>query len=101
MEVQPKQPTVKGPTEWFTGDVWIDAIARGRDPSHLNVGAVHFSPGARTAWHSHDGGQTLYVTEGRGRCNPAVIVWWSFVPGTRSTRPMVRSTGTVRHPITS
>jgi quercetin dioxygenase-like cupin family protein len=27
---------------------------------------VHFSPGARTAWHSHDGGQTLYVTEGRG-----------------------------------
>jgi quercetin dioxygenase-like cupin family protein len=30
------------------------------------VAAVHFSPGARTAWHSHDGGQTLYVTEGRG-----------------------------------
>jgi quercetin dioxygenase-like cupin family protein len=28
---------------------------------------VHFAPGARTAWHSHPGGQTLYVTEGRGR----------------------------------
>jgi quercetin dioxygenase-like cupin family protein len=27
---------------------------------------VHFSPEARTAWHSHRGGQTLYVTEGRG-----------------------------------
>ena len=67
MELQPTQNTVKGPADWFTGDVWIDAVARGRDPSRLNVGAVHFSPGARTAWHSHDGGQTLYVTEGRGR----------------------------------
>ena len=66
MELQPKQPSVKGPVDWFTGDVWIDAIARGREPSHLNVGSVHFAPGARTAWHSHDGGQTLYVTEGRG-----------------------------------
>ena len=67
MEVQPKQPSVKGPADWFTGDVWIDIVARGRVPSHLNVGAVHFSPGARTAWHSHEGGQTLYVTEGMGR----------------------------------
>jgi quercetin dioxygenase-like cupin family protein len=66
MEVQPKQPSVRGPAEWFTGDVWIDPIATGRAPSHLSVGAVHFSPGARTAWHRHEGGQTLYVTEGRG-----------------------------------
>jgi len=66
MERPPEQPTVKGPADWFTGDVWIDVVARGREPSRLNVGAVHFSPGARTAWHSHDGGQTLYVTEGRG-----------------------------------
>jgi quercetin dioxygenase-like cupin family protein len=27
---------------------------------------VHFTPGARTAWHAHVGGQTLYVTEGVG-----------------------------------
>jgi quercetin dioxygenase-like cupin family protein len=66
MEVQPKQPSVKGPADWFTGEVWIDPIARGQEPSHLSVGAVHFSPGARTAWHSHEGGQILYVTEGRG-----------------------------------
>jgi hypothetical protein len=31
--VQPKQPTAKGPAEWFTGDVWIDAIARGEEPA--------------------------------------------------------------------
>ena len=28
---------------------------------------MHFAPGARTAWHSHSIGQTLYVTEGEGR----------------------------------
>jgi quercetin dioxygenase-like cupin family protein len=66
MEQRPKKPTNKGPAEWFTGDVWIDPIAQGQPPSKLNVGAVHFTPGARTAWHSHQGGQTLCVTEGRG-----------------------------------
>ena len=30
MPIQPKQPTAKGPAEWFTGDVFIDAIAPGR-----------------------------------------------------------------------
>jgi quercetin dioxygenase-like cupin family protein len=64
--IQPKQQTAKGPAEWFTGDVWIDGIARGEEPSRVRVGAVHFTPGARTAWHSHVLGQTLYVTEGRG-----------------------------------
>jgi hypothetical protein len=33
MDVQPTQPSAKGPAEWFTGDVWIDAIARGAEPS--------------------------------------------------------------------
>lgn len=55
----------KGPAEWFTGDVWIDPLAQGAEPSRVSVGAVHFSPGARTAWHSHKGGQILLVTEGR------------------------------------
>jgi quercetin dioxygenase-like cupin family protein len=66
MEISRKPPTGKGPAEMFTGDVWIDPITRGLPPSQLSVAAVHFTPGARTAWHSHDGGQTLYVTEGRG-----------------------------------
>ena len=67
MGVQPKPPTVKGPSDWFTGHVWIDPIVQPQGDSPLNIGAVHFTPGARTAWHAHDGGQTLYVTEGRGR----------------------------------
>lgn len=28
---------------------------------------VRFSAGARTHWHSHPGGQVLYVTDGTGR----------------------------------
>lgn len=66
MEVQPKRPSDKGPTDWFTGDVWIDPIAIREEPSRIRVSAVHFTPGARTAWHSHALGQTLYVTEGQG-----------------------------------
>lgn len=66
MEHSPKPPTQKGPAETFSGDVWVDAITRGLPPAPLNVNAVRFSPGARSAWHVHEGGQTLYVTEGRG-----------------------------------
>ena len=67
MELQPKKPTVKGPADWFTGDVWIDAVAEGHAASPFGAAFVHFTPGARTAWHSHSVGQILYVTEGEGR----------------------------------
>ena len=66
MEITPKPPTAKGPAAWFTGDVFLDGIVRGEEPSHVRVSAVRFTPSARTAWHSHAVGQTLYVTEGRG-----------------------------------
>ena len=67
MEIQPKQPSTKGPAEMFTGDVWFDVIAKGENPSRLRVNTVRFAPRARTAWHRHANGQTLHVTEGRGR----------------------------------
>ncbi len=66
MQLQPKKPSSKGPDDWFTGDVWIDPIATGEGLPHVRVSAVHFTPGARTAWHSHALGQTLYVTDGEG-----------------------------------
>lgn len=31
MEIRPQQPTVKGPADWFTGDVWIDSIVQPHD----------------------------------------------------------------------
>ena len=66
MEIKPKPPTAKGPAENFTGDVWVDTIVRGEEPSRIRVNTVRFSPGAHTAWHSHALGQTLYVMEGAG-----------------------------------
>jgi quercetin dioxygenase-like cupin family protein len=67
VHTQPKPPTVKGAAQRFTGDVWQDAIAQGATPSRLRANVVRFAPAARTAWHAHPVGQTLYVTEGRGR----------------------------------
>ena len=60
--------TAPGPSEWFSGAVFIDAVAVPAEPSRLAAASVHFTPGARTAWHTHPNGQTLYVTEGLGRC---------------------------------
>jgi len=59
--------TNQGPREWFTGAVYIDAVAVPSNASRLNASSVHFTPGARTAWHMHPNGQTIYVTEGVGR----------------------------------
>jgi quercetin dioxygenase-like cupin family protein len=66
MGLRPKPATIRGPADWFTGQVWLDPIVQPEGDSQVNITAVHFTPGARTAWHSHDGGQTLYVTDGRG-----------------------------------
>ena len=78
MEVKARQPTAKGPDDWFAGDVWVRALVQPDQHSTLNVAAVHFTPGARTAWHAHEGDQTLYVTEGEGRVQsrgePAVTI---------------------------
>jgi quercetin dioxygenase-like cupin family protein len=59
--------TMAGPSDWFTGAVYVDAVAAPSDGSRLNASSVHFSPGARTAWHTHPNGQTIYVIEGVGR----------------------------------
>ncbi len=57
-----------GPAEWFTGAVYVDAVAAPAGSSRLSASSVHFTPGARTAWHTHPNGQTIYVTEGIGLC---------------------------------
>jgi quercetin dioxygenase-like cupin family protein len=57
-----------GPSEWFTGTVYIDGVASPSEGSRLGASSVHFTPGARTAWHTHPHGQTILVMEGIGRC---------------------------------
>ncbi len=58
--------TVAGPSDWFTGAVYLDAVATPSDASRLSASSVHFTPGARTAWHTHPNGQTIYVLDGVG-----------------------------------
>jgi len=60
--------TTLGPSEWFTGAVFVDSVAAPSDGSRLSASSVHFTPGARTAWHTHPRGQTIWVTEGVGLC---------------------------------
>lgn len=60
--------TDAGPSDWFSGSVFIDAVAAPSEPSRLAAASVHFTPGARTAWHTHPNGQTIFVTEGVGLC---------------------------------
>ena len=60
------QPSVKGPSEWFTGTVRIDPLFQAPDPALVQGASVTFEPGARTAWHTHPLGQTLIVTAGCG-----------------------------------
>lgn len=59
-------PSAKGPEDWFTGSVRIDAPFQATEPARVGGATVTFEPGARTAWHTHPLGQTLIVTQGRG-----------------------------------
>ncbi|MEK1930499.1 MAG: cupin domain-containing protein [Pararhizobium sp.] len=82
-------PSVKGPAEYFTGTVRIDAPFKATAPARVGGATVTFEPGARTAWHTHPLGQTLLVLSGLGRVQrnggpveeirPGDIVW--FEPG--------------------
>jgi quercetin dioxygenase-like cupin family protein len=60
--------TTQGPSDWFTGIVFVDAVAAPEAPARAGAGNVHFTTGARTHWHTHPLGQTILVTEGVGRC---------------------------------
>jgi quercetin dioxygenase-like cupin family protein len=64
MELLKQPPIMKLPAELFTGDAYADVIYQADDPSRMRANMVRFTPGARTAWHSHTLGQTLYIVEG-------------------------------------
>jgi quercetin dioxygenase-like cupin family protein len=79
------RPTRRAPKEWFTGTVLQDPIIVAEMPARLVVNRVSFEPGARTNWHTHPLGQTLYVISGVGRVQtkggpmreirPGDVVW--------------------------
>src|SRR5215471_1045026 len=59
--------TAEGPEEFFTGKATITGQFQRPEPSRVGGAIVHFEPGARTAWHTHPAGQTLYILSGVGR----------------------------------
>lgn len=75
--------TTKGAPDWFTGDVYLDPVAAPAAPARAAAALVHFTPGSRTAWHTHPFGQTLYVTEGVGLCQREGAAVETIRPGDR------------------
>lgn len=81
------QPSVKGPDDWFTGQVRIDGMFTTELPSRVASATVTFEAGARTAWHTHPLGQMLLITAGCGWVQreggpveevfPGDIVWFA------------------------
>lgn len=61
------RPVRPGPADYFTGEVALTPIIEAPLPAQLRALSVTFQPGARTAWHTHPRGQTIYVTSGTGR----------------------------------
>ncbi|MBD9529293.1 cupin domain-containing protein [Paracoccus sp. PAR01] len=84
-------PSVRGPAEWFTGNVRLDTPFAATAPARAGGAIVTFEPGARTAWHTHPLGQMLIVTAGLGlaqreggpieEIRPGDTIW--FAPGER------------------
>jgi quercetin dioxygenase-like cupin family protein len=87
--------TQAGPSDWFTGSVYIDTVAAPSGPSRLGASSVHFTPGARTAWHTpHPKGQTIYVLDGVGLCQRRHGPIEVIRPVDRVFFELARSTGT-------
>ena len=70
------RPSQPGPADWFTGSVRIDPLYTAEAPARIGAAQVTFEPGARTAWHTHQLGQILVVTSGRGwtQCEGEAVV---------------------------
>jgi quercetin dioxygenase-like cupin family protein len=72
------RPTRRPPSDWFTGTVLQDPIIEAAEPARVRAVTVHFEPGARTNWHTHPLGQTLYVVSGTGLAQtwdgPAIVL---------------------------
>ncbi len=75
--------TTPGPSERFTGAVFIDQVAVPSGAARISASSVHFTPGARTVWHTHPNGQTIFVIEGEGRAQRRGGAVETILPGDR------------------
>ena len=97
------RPTRRASKDSFTGTVWQDPIIDTPAPARVRASRVSFEPGARTNWHTHPLGQTLYVIYGVGRfqtkggpiveIRPGDVVW--IPPGEKHWHGGSATTGMV------
>jgi quercetin dioxygenase-like cupin family protein len=79
------QEAVRGAANHFSGVVQVELRFASEFPARVSGGLVSFEPGARTVWHTHPLGQTLFVTRGLGlvqrwggsvqEMRPGDVVW--------------------------
>jgi len=97
----------KAPNETFTGTVYVQPLAPKNANNNFSVASVTFEPGARAFWHSHPGGQTILVTDGKGLyqekgqpirslnkgdvvlCNPNIEHWHGASAGSAMTHVVI------------
>lgn len=70
-----------GNPDYFTGEVMLEPLNDAPEPARVNMARVTFQPGARTNWHTHPYGQTLYVVSGRGLVQSAGEAVREILPG--------------------
>ncbi|GAB4064081.1 cupin domain-containing protein [Ancylobacter sonchi] len=58
--------SIIAPAQNFSGTAAVTPLFPGNAETHATGGLVNFTPGARTAWHTHPAGQMLIITSGRG-----------------------------------
>lgn len=56
----------KGPADYFNGTAWVNILVPKDQSGNYSVGNVVFEPGCRNNWHTHDTGQILLITDGKG-----------------------------------
>ena len=109
------QASIKGSSEYFTGNVRVDPLFSANDSAPFSGAYVTFEPGARSAWHIHPTGQHLLVTAGVGRtqqwggpieeikagdviwCPPKVKHWHGASPTTAMTHIAITGTANGRN----
>ena len=98
------RPTQVGSPDYFTGSVSIVPVIEAPEPSRVRSAIVTFEAGARTAWHTHPVGQTLFVLSGDGlaqtwggaiqKITPGDTIW--FPPGEKHWHG-ASATSSMRH----
>ncbi|MEE4121361.1 MAG: cupin domain-containing protein [Paracoccaceae bacterium] len=76
-----ERPARPANPDWFTGSVSMVALIEAPAPARLRAVSVTFQPGARTNWHTHPLGQTIYCVSGKGRAQREGGAVVEFGPG--------------------